>query len=188
MKLNNILLFFGVLSVLFFRYDKVPLRPVPPLITQVMAKEEPLWEWTGAPPYKNERLAYYQNLLIQKGIINQDHLRNLTAQIIQENGSLNEFSIGDNGCSWGIPQRNVCNFGYTAKEFSNKYPIWKDWRFQLQWMADEAKKHYDLYNGDIFRAVVAHNSPSAAKKNKDACHITPCYWQRNLQLTYLLSK
>lgn len=137
-----------------------------------------LYEWNQAPAYKNERLAYYQQLLVERGITNKDHRKLLTANLIVENGALDENTNGDSGCSVGIPQRYVCQFGYSAKSFRKKYPEWNDWRFQLEWMADHTAGNYEKWSGDVFRTIVSHNSPAAAARGKDSCHISPCYYQR----------
>lgn len=136
------------------------------------------WKWAGQPDYKQERLAYYQQLLRDRGINDMDVLRTLTANLIVENGSLSESVNGDAGCSVGIPQRNVCQFGYTAKSFLRTYPAWNDWRYQLEWMADHTVESYKKFDGDVFRTVVYHNRPAAAYLGVDSCHITPCYFKR----------
>lgn len=134
--------------------------------------------WSGAEAYKNERLAYYQQLLSDRGITDPKDVKLLTANLIVENGALDENTNGDSGCSVGIPQRYVCQFGYSAKSFRKKYPEWNDWRFQLEWMADHTSQNYQKYDGDVFRTIVSHNSPAAAARGKDSCHISPCYYQR----------
>lgn len=135
------------------------------------------WHWPGEPAYKQERINFYADLLRERGIEEED-IKMLVANLIVESGAMNEKAIGDSGCSVGIPQRNVCQFGYTAKAFVKKYPVWNDWRHQLTWMADHTAASYKKFKGDVFRTVVYHNSPRAALKNVDACHISPCYYQR----------
>ena len=147
----------------------------------------PAWEWEDAPDYKNDRLTYYQQQLLNRGITDHDHLKLLTANLIVENGALDENTNGDSGCSVGIPQRYVCQFGYSAKSFRKKYPEWNDWRFQLQWMADHTVQSYEKYRGDVFRTIVSHNRPAAAAVGKDSCHITPCYYQRVVKASSLLT-
>lgn len=139
---------------------------------------EQVYVWSGQPEYKQERLAYYQQLLKDRGITNRDHLKLMTANLIVENGALSESTHGDGGCSVGIPQRNVCLYGYTAKSFLKKYPAWNDWKVQMQWMADHTKAAYDKYDGDVFRTIVSHNRPASAAVGKDSCGISPCYFQR----------
>ena len=78
-----------------------------------------------------------------------------------ENGALSPDVYGDQGCSVGIPQRYVCQFGYSAKSFVKKYPEWKDIDFQLEWMADAMKKNLDTY-GTARCAIVSHNRPADA--------------------------
>lgn len=73
--------------------------------------------------------------------------------------------IGDSGCSLGLPQRYVCQYGYTAKSFLKKYPEWQDTDFQLRWMADSTKQNLDKY-GTARCAIVHHNRPADAKN----CH------------------
>ncbi len=123
--------------------------------------------WKGQPEYKQERLAYYQDQLRERGITDPEAIKLFVAQVVQENGALAEDVMGDHNCSVGIPQRNVCNYGYTATSFVKKYPEWQDWRFQIRWLADSAKAQYDKYNGDMFRAIVAHNCPACAAANRN---------------------
>ena len=76
-----------------------------------------------------------------------------------------------NGCSIGIPQRNVCLIKnplsgkkFTAATFREVYPAWRDWRTQLAWMADKTVAVYAKYKGDVRLTVIAHNSPAAAAR------------------------
>jgi hypothetical protein len=104
--------------------------------------------------------------------------------MILENGALAEDRHGDNNCSVGIPQRYVCQFGFpSATAFVKKYPEWKDWQFQVRWMADSVKAKYEKYHGDIFRTVVAHNSPVAAAANRDT---KAGYWRQVRSREHLL--
>lgn len=146
---------------------------------------EPIWE--GQPEYKQERLAHYLQLLKDRGITAKADLKILTANLIVENGALDETVNGDSGCSVGIPQRYVCQYGYSAKSFRKKYPEWNDWRFQLEWMADHAVSNYRKYDGNVRLAIISHNSPAAAARGKDSCHISPCYFVRVQNAASLLS-
>ena len=127
-----------------------------------------VYAWQGAPDYKNERLAYYQKLLADRGITNADHVKLLVAQLIQENGSLSESIHGDNGCSVGILQYNACvHNGMKAKRFLETHPAWKDWHYQLEQMANMVADRYEIYDGNIKQVVVHHNRPVSAKNGVD---------------------
>jgi hypothetical protein len=141
--------------------------------------------WTGAPAYKNERLAAYQKMLAARGITKSADVKILVAQVIQENGSLSESVHGDAGCSVGILQYNACvHHGLSAKRFLQKHPEWSDWRFQLERMADMVAERYALYDGDIKRVVVHHNRPASAAVGRD----TPAgYYKAVASRTSLLS-
>lgn len=120
------------------------------------------WQLPGAPEYKNERLGYYQSLLVERGITDRQDLRLFAAQLLQENGAIAEDRHGDGGCSIGIPQRNVCQFGYSAKSFIRKYPEWKDWRMQMRWMADYTAKQYERFDKNAKCTIIYHNRPASA--------------------------
>lgn len=141
------------------------------------------WYKPNEEEYKTGRLAAYQEMLRKRGITDEGHLRLLTAQLLVEAGSLNESVNGDNGCSVGIPMRNVCLYGYTAKSFRKKYPEWNSLEFQLNWMADQVAAKYEKYDSDIRKIILSHNCPSCAARNVDACHITPCYYQRVVNMS-----
>lgn len=126
----------------------------------------PVWKWSGAEGYKQDILARYQSLLRKRGITNERQLKLLTAQLLQENGALDPLRHGDSGCSVGIPQRFVCQFGYSAKRFIKKYPEWESAEFQLTWMADHMKMNIEKYK-DIRWAILAHNCPKCANAKWD---------------------
>lgn len=128
-----------------------------------------LWSWKDAPAYKNERLAAYQNMLIQRGITGTDNLKLLTAQIIQENGSLSENVHGDHGCSVGILQYNACvHARVSAIRFLELHPEWKSWEYQLERMADMVEDRMEKYDGDIRLVVIHHNCPACAARGVDS--------------------
>lgn len=144
-----------------------------------------IWQWDGAPEYKNERLAYYQRLLQDRGITSKIYLQILTAQLIQENGSLSESVHGDNGCSVGIVQYNACvHNNQNAQAFLRDHPEWKDWKYQMQEMAEMVSKRIVAYHGNIRLVVIAHNCPACAIKGKDS---KAGYYQSVLSRTHLLS-
>lgn len=127
------------------------------------------WTWKDAPPYKNERLAAYQGMLKARGITDPDNLKLLTAQIIQENGSLSENVHGDKGCSVGVLQYNACvHHHVSAKRFLELHPEWKSWEYQMERMADMVADRMEIYEGDIRRIVIHHNCPACAKAGKDS--------------------
>ena len=148
------------------------------------------WVWEGVEDYKNERLTYYQDQLFKAGIKNMDHLKNFTSQLINENGELDPTVLGDwdkRGwyCSLGIPQINICvHHQQDAASFLAKNPEWNDWKFQVDVMVQWATANYERYDGDIFRAVVHHNSPKAAHANVDT---KAGYWAKNLRTGKLLT-
>ncbi len=127
-----------------------------------------MYIWKDAPAYKNERLEAYQQMLAKRGITKSSDVKLLTAQLIQEAGSLDEKTIGDHGCSFGIIQFNACSHaGVTAATYLKRHPEWKDWRYQLEQMADMVSARYTLYHGNIKQIIVHHNRPSDAKANRD---------------------
>jgi hypothetical protein len=128
------------------------------------------WAWSGAPAYKNDRLRAYQDLLRARGITGMADLKLLTAQLIQENGALDETVIGDHGCSIGILQYNVCVHHHMKAATWLKLPqnqVWKDYRFQLSVMADAVASRYQKFHGNLKQVIVAHNSPAAAARGTD---------------------
>jgi len=78
--------------------------------------------------------------------------------------------MGDNGCSVGIVQYNACvHNGISGKRFLERYPEWKDARYQIDRMTEMVtERYFRLYDKDIFRTVVHHNSPVSAKENRDS--------------------
>ncbi len=84
-----------------------------------------------------------------------------------ENGAISEDRDGDHGCSIGIPQRNVCLHGYTAKSFRIAFPTWRSWKTQLTWMADQTAATYHAFHEDTRLTVIHHNSPAAAARGVD---------------------
>jgi hypothetical protein len=138
--------------------------------------------------YKNARLVEFEDMLCDVGVTKSDHLKALVAGILQENGSLSETNDGDNGCSIGLAQRNTCNFVdprtgkkfKSADQFRSAYPVWNNYKIQLKWLANDVAWRETKYKGDIFRVVVHHNSPSAAKRGVDSCRKIgkrfSCYW------------
>lgn len=130
-----------------------------------------------------ERLYEYQRMLIQRGVRDSNALRMFAAQLMQEDGALNENTIGDHGCSFGILQYNSCKHdGISAKRFLSLHPEWKGYRYQLQQMADERAAAYKVYHGDIARAVIDHNCPWCAEMHLDSCYanqkrLKKCYYE-----------
>ena len=143
------------------------------------------WRLLDGPAYKNERLQYYQSLLRERGIVNIDHLRLFSGQLLAENGAISEEVHGDAGCSVGIPQRNVCQFGYSAKSFLKKFPEWNDWKRQMQWMADYTARSYDRFNKNPKCAIVYHNRPASALNGCQDTHAG--YYRTVVSRSLLLS-
>lgn len=143
------------------------------------------WAWKDAPAYKNDRLKAYQGMLKARGITDPDKLKLLTAQIIQENGSLSENVHGDNGCSVGVLQYNACvHHNQSAKKFLETHPEWKSWEYQFERMADMVADRMEIYDGNMKQVVVHHNGPAFAKRGVD----TPAgYYKSVLSRTSLLT-
>jgi hypothetical protein len=117
-------------------------------------------------PYKNDILKKWQNALRERGITDQSYLQLLTAQALQENGALSPDVVGDGGCSLGLPQRNFCSHaGIYASTAVKRWPEWKDIDFQIDWFADNMKRHLEE-QGDIKWAVIAHNRPASARNRQ----------------------
>lgn len=169
---------------------RLPEREIRLPAAKKTPKASGYWLPSDAPEYKNERLSLYQDLLKERGITDPKHLKLFVAQILQENGALSEDVDGDHGCSIGIPQRNVCLFRdpvtkkkFTAKTFRDRYPEWRDWRTQLNWLADSAAKTYSRYDKNVFQAITHHNCPACAQAAVDACYVggkrlAKCYYQQ----------
>lgn len=105
-------------------------------------------------------------MLVARGITDPDKLKLLTAQIIQENGSLSENVHGDQGCSVGVLQYNACvHHKMSAKRFLEVYPEWKSWEYQFERMADMVANRMEIYNGNMRQIVIHHNHPACAKRN-----------------------
>lgn len=122
------------------------------------------WEGEGSAPYKNERLAYYQQQLIAQGFTDTEQLKWFSAQLIQENGSFNEAGIYHGNCVFGIPQINACGrFHMSATRYLEKHPEWKDWRYQIEQMAVQTKERSLRFNGELSCTIVAHFHPYTAK-------------------------
>lgn len=114
-------------------------------------------------PYKNDILREFEDALRDRGITDSEQLHVFAAQAMQENGSLSPLTIGDHGCSLGLPQRNFCSAaGISAAKAMKKWPEWQTLEFQIAWFADAAKGNLDAY-GDLEWAVVAHNCPHCAR-------------------------
>lgn len=146
------------------------------------------WVWNGQPEYKNQRLTEYAQMLKERGITDQGVIRLFLAQITQEAGSLSELTIGDSGCSLGIPQYNACvHKKMSAKTFLKKNPEWGDYKFQLNWMADNMVAKYQKFK-KARCAIVAHNRPASARKCTNSTDTAAGYFatisRRAASLTY----
>jgi hypothetical protein len=126
------------------------------------------WKLIHEEPYKNARLAEYQDMLRARGITDPQALKLLVAQLYQENGAVTADRIGDHGCSFGLIQFNACVHEHvTAKRFLQLHPEWQDYRFQLAVMADSVADRYRQFHGNMMQVIVAHNSPAAARRGTD---------------------
>lgn len=106
-------------------------------------------------------------MLKARGITDPDKLKLLTAQIIQENGSLSENVHGDNGCSVGVLQYNSCvHNGMKAKRFLETHPEWKSWEYQFERMADMVADRMDIYEGNMRKVIIHHNCPACTNPKK----------------------
>lgn len=121
--------------------------------------------WDGAPGWKNDILATYQQKLAERGVTDPELLKLLVSQIIQESG-VNPEALGDNGCSWGLIQYNACaRHGVKAKRFVERNPEWATVDKQLTWMADAVSWRVGHYPNHKL-AIVAHNLPRAANNGQ----------------------
>lgn len=119
----------------------------------------------GEEQYKNDRLAYYQDVLKKRGITNMNDLRLLSAQLLAENGAMTEDRLGDSGCSFGLIQYNACaHHGVNARKFLADNKEWQSWEYQLQRMADMVAERYARYDGNMRRVIIHHNSPACASR------------------------
>lgn len=153
-----------------------PLPPVahankpPKLTVNLLGRTYRPQYWVLADPkeeaYKNDRLKEFQKLLVKHGVTDPEAHKMFSAVLLTENGALAEDRDGDHGCSIGIPQRQVCQFGYSAKSFRKKYPEWKTASKQLDWAAEHMAYNLDHFK-DLRKAVIAHNSPAAAVRGVD---------------------
>lgn len=146
--------------------QELPWRKIILPVEKPLQKRSGYWTWPGQPAYKNERLAAYQDMLRARGITDTEHLKLLTAQLVQENGAIDEKVIGDKGCSFGLLQYNACaHHKMSAKAFLSKpqWKEWNDWRFQLERMADMVAERNRIYDGKIRCVVVHHNGPAFAQ-------------------------
>ncbi len=125
-------------------------------------------------PYKQEVLRQWQDALRSRGINNKDDLKVFTAQIMQEDGSLSPLTIGDHGCSLGLPQRNFCaatNRKFNATTAMKKWPEWNDLGFQLNWFADRVKDNMTNYKS-VKWSVISHNRPLSARNKEETVYWT----------------
>lgn len=132
------------------------------------------WQWNpelyGSEPYKNERLAYYQDRLRELGITDREWLKWLSAQLIQENGEFTETRItyiDGVPCVFGLMQYNACGRNHmTVQRFWELHPEWKDWRYQLDQMAKEVAYRKELFNGELSCVILAHFHPNGSRGAK----------------------
>lgn len=125
-----------------------------------------LWVLKDEPDWKNDILLKYQKALIKGGIKNADHRKILVQQMFQESG-VNVLPVGDNGCSFGILQKNACaSENQLAKIFLSKNPEWKDIDFQVNYWATTISGVYAEMSGDIRLTAVFHNRPRSAREKQ----------------------
>lgn len=162
----------------FYRDESEAIAQLDVGVTIAPRKEEKKGYWqlkATSPmfaPYKNDILKKWQDALRKRGIISEDDLKLYTAQAIQENGSLSPLTIGDNGCSLGLPQRNFCSHAdITAKTALERWKEWETIDHQIEWFADSSKKRLKEHKS-VKWAIIAHNAPVLASKR-----IEPRYWR-----------
>jgi hypothetical protein len=137
-----------------------------PVVDNTVDDKKGTWKWSGAPDYKNERLAYYQAQLTKVGITDLEWHKWLSAQLIQENGQFTETRItylDGKPCVFGLIQYNACGRNLmNVHRFWELYPEWKDWRYQLDQMANSVKSLSDEFSGEMSCVIVAHFHPNGA--------------------------
>lgn len=109
--------------------------------------------------YKQERALYAYNRAVELGF-DDNQSRWLVAQIIRENGAMNERVRGDKGCSVGLTQWNECARG--------KNPAGYDWKAQIDLFLSEIRGKSDVH--DFYVASVSWNAPSVMKDKKPSAY------------------
>lgn len=142
------------------------------------------WRIVGGSEHQNAVIHRCQELLIEKGVNDLTARKFGCAIYLAENEPMDPLRLGDRGHAFGICQRNLGRV--SAKAWLDKNPEWKTAERQLQYCTDRFAASWKTY-GNVFQATVQHNSPAAAARNRDACHISPCYFQRVSAKASLLS-
>ncbi len=148
----------------------------------------------GATDYQNSVIEKCQKYLTKKGV-EKDAVKYGCAILLSENEKMTTDRIGDQGHAFGICQKNLGR-SY-AKDFLRKNPEWKNLDTQMEYCTQRFADAWKKYKANtkirkvvmpdrtvvkvpegLFQATVQHNSPLAASKKEDACHISPCYFVR----------
>lgn len=79
------------------------------------------------------------------------------AHLLTENGALAEDIHGDNNCSIGMIQWNLCaHEGMKVDRWLALHPEWADWEFQIRFYLDEMTWRLEKYES-IDRAILSWN-------------------------------
>lgn len=143
-----------MLSVWIFKSTAYALVFAPQIPEVQISFTRPIWQWRGAPDWKNERLKQIQEILYTQNFSNKE-IKALVLMGIQESG-LNFNALGDTGCSEGIWQRNRCVHGANPYNFNTV-------EGNVSYISKRMKYFFDTYSHDL--AIVAHNCPSCAQSN-----------------------
>lgn len=143
-----------------------------------------IWQLEGGTAHQKSILKQCQERLVVKGVLDPEALKYGCAIYLAENEPMNPLRLGDGGHSFGICQKNLGR--KFAKDFLEANPEWKTVDVQLDYCTSRFAKAWKKY-GNVFQATVEHNLPAAAARNKDACHISPCYFVRVQNKASLLS-
>lgn len=134
-------------------------------------------DWQKNDAWKNQILVSLQRkLLAKEPTIPSDHLRLFAQQLVQENGGLDPLSItGDYGHAYGLGQW----YSASARAMRDTYAVRNkdgsfNWQLELERqmnvLAGGMIDRYHQYNGDIQKAIAAHNGPSRiAGGANDSC-------------------
>lgn len=141
------------------------------------------WTLPGGTEHQQHVMKRCQEKLIEKGVTAPEALKYGCSIYLAENERMDPLRLGDGGHAFGICQRNLGKVW--AQTFMDNNPEWKTLETQLEYCTARFAAAYQRY-GNVFQATVEHNCPACARRNKDACHINPCYFERVKLKTSLL--
>ena len=102
--------------------------------------------------YKTQRVRDIRAIISKEFPEMEKYTDLLIAHLYSENGAMNEDSITDHGCSFGLLQWNACaHYGMSASAYLTKHPEMKAWdaqvRFYLADMQDRIAKYGSIDAG-----------------------------------------